>query len=362
MVGSELVSLAQNNSQQGRDELLTQIVSLFESHDNMPTELEQTLFSSLTQKLIKEVSRDICRNVASQLSESQRLPHELAVNLAQSDNPDVFAPILAHSDSLTEEDLVAIIMQKGTEHALSITQRETLSPLVTDALVENGTSDVVSATTQNTGASFSEHGLSVVLDRSALDPKVRDALCQRTAQDEHLFKQMRNVIEEKFGSTVDKSILDSAFSSDALETYLNRLTRARLMDLNNNIQLKSLVAQVKKDQVSADDAVFKALEMGSAMMVVGLIAMLHELPAVALHKSYVRGSDKSFSLVLYMSGVRVPTYRAIAKTRVLQLGYDHDQIDREVDVYRDIQPAEAKRAVRLMKIAAKTYGEGSTMH
>lgn len=354
MNSAQLFALSSDNSTTARDDLLQQVVSLFEGQTTEPTELEQSLFSSITVRLLGEVSDEICRKVTKELAGSDRLMRDLAVNLAQSENPNVYHEILANAKVLTDEDLVSVIENKSPQHALSITQRETLPTAVTDALIENGTSEVVSATTRNKGAEFSDRGLSMIIDRVPGDKQVRDALCARTSEDTTLLAQLKQVVGTKLGSSVDQAALDAVFKSQSLELYLEQLTQARLADLNNNVKLKMLAQKQQTGRMSLDEAIMEAHRLGGAMLVTGLLAEINDLPATILHKSYIRKDNDTFPYLLYGNGVSETSFAVIERERTLFLGLGKRQLHDFIEIYRSIKPNEAKRVVRLMKITSKS--------
>jgi uncharacterized protein (DUF2336 family) len=78
--------------------------------------------------------------------------------LARDESIDVAGPILRRSNSLTDEDLLAIASNDSQDRLLAISKRSSLSEKVSDVLVTHGNRDVVLSVTQNEGARFSDVG------------------------------------------------------------------------------------------------------------------------------------------------------------------------------------------------------------
>lgn len=354
MQAARLISLSSDSSPRARDELLEQVVNLFDSHESDPTDIELALFSSITTRLINEVSDQICRKVSRQLAQNRHLNNELAVTLAQSDNPDVFEEILSSCEALTEDDLLEVINSKGEGHALSIAKRSALTTTVTDALIETGTSNVVSTMTLNEGAEISQRGLGMIIDRMPADAQVRQALATRSSVDQMLLDQLRQVVETKLGPDCDKSALDDAFASGSLDLYLEQITQARVQDLNNNVQIHMLVQKLERGHFCADDALMEAQRIGGTLSVTTFMARAAGVPTSVLHKSYISKSDLTFSYLLYFIGASPLVYAHIEQQRMVHLGLGIQQLSSFTEYYKTIDNKDARRVVRLMKISAQT--------
>lgn len=354
MQSERLISLSADRSPQARDELLEQVVNLFDSHEAAPTDIEVALFSNITTRLIHEVSDQICRKVSRQLAQNRHLNKGLAMSLAQSDNPQVFEEILSTSEVLTEADLVTVINAKGEGHALSIAKRTALPTAVTDALIETGTSEVVSTMTLNEGAEISERGLGMIIERIPADAQVRQALATRSSIDKALLDQLRRVVETKLGAKCHKATLDEAFASGSLDVYLEQITQARMQDLNNNVQIKMLAQKVERGHFCADDALMEAQRIGGTLSVTTLMALIAGVPTPVLHKSYLSKIDLTFSYLLFFVGASQLVYAHIEQQRMLHLGFGKQDLSSFTDYYQTIDGKDARRVVRLMKISAQS--------
>ena len=65
---------------------------------------------------------------------------------------DVAYPVLAKSTLLEDDELVGIVTRHAKQHAMAVTHRPTVSPLVSDAIVKTGDADVVVSLLRNDGA------------------------------------------------------------------------------------------------------------------------------------------------------------------------------------------------------------------
>lgn len=131
----ELLSCAQDNSDAGRQKLAKAVSQFFD--DRHLTETEQSLASEILLNLIRQAEIDLREALAERLSVQANIPAEVIVYLA-NDHITVARNVLMHSPLLNDVDLVYVISSKGEEHARLIAQRDRISPLVADRLIDTG--------------------------------------------------------------------------------------------------------------------------------------------------------------------------------------------------------------------------------
>ena len=95
--------------------------------------------------------------------------------LAFDDAIEVAGPVLLHCERLDANALLENAKTKSQNHLLAISGRKTLVEAVTDVLVERGNQTVVSSTARNSGARFSDFGISSLIKKARDDGDL--ALC-----------------------------------------------------------------------------------------------------------------------------------------------------------------------------------------
>lgn len=193
----------------------------------------------ILEKLIQEVSRDIRRKLALKLAEAPGTPRELAVLLA-NDDIDVASPILLQCKALQDVDLVEIIRHRSIQHMLAISMRRDLSTTVADALVENGSNDVILSLLENPDAQIGRATMAYLVEQSKAVDEFQEPLARRQDLPRDLAVRMcfwvaaaiRRYILEKFTISADEI-------DDALEPLATDLAA-------------SLAAE-KQQQSAADD-------------------------------------------------------------------------------------------------------------
>lgn len=123
-------------------------------------------------QVASEVEREVRARLSYRLVDLDNAPADLIRQLA-NDEIQVARPLLERSGALSEQDLVDIINKQGKEHQLSVSQRASIPPGVTQALVEKGDDEVLLALVNNDRAEFSHDTMTTVVDRS----ETSDVLC-----------------------------------------------------------------------------------------------------------------------------------------------------------------------------------------
>lgn len=137
---------------------------------------------ALAEDIIRVLSRDAALRVrqalADQLKESQHLPRDVAVALA-NDVDAVSLPVLTHSMVLSDEDLIQIIRSSGEGKQAAIAARERVSAAVADAIVEADNPAAVATLVANDGAEIGEKTLQRVLDRHGDNEAIKEPMAKR---------------------------------------------------------------------------------------------------------------------------------------------------------------------------------------
>jgi uncharacterized protein (DUF2336 family) len=101
------------------------------------------------------------------------------MRLLANDAIEIARPILEKSDVLRDEDLIEIIRTRTDEHRLCIAMRDRVSEAVSDALVEEGSPNVVEALLKNPHAEISKSAMSYLVAESRRVDRFQEPLLLR---------------------------------------------------------------------------------------------------------------------------------------------------------------------------------------
>jgi len=136
----------------------------------------------MAQDIIRILAKDIDATVRQAVSQtlrfSSRLPHDVAVRLA-NDIENVALPILADSGALTADDLVGIVRSGAPVKQEAIAGRRDLSEDVADELITKADVTAVCALMRNSTARIGEGGFVKAIDRFSDDDGVKESIVRR---------------------------------------------------------------------------------------------------------------------------------------------------------------------------------------
>ena len=158
--------------------LTRHVTDLFVVNAAALRDAEIELFDEVLNDLIREIDSAARALLALRLAPIGNAPTALMRSLAWDDEAEVACPVLMHSARLDDPTLVATARAKSQEHLLAISQRQSLNPPVTDALVEHGDAQVLLSVAGNTGARFSGQGIERLIERAKGD----DSLAERVGR------------------------------------------------------------------------------------------------------------------------------------------------------------------------------------
>ena len=149
------VAIADDNQ---RQRILERVADLFAAGARGYSSDQIALFDDVLRKLSADIEVKARARLAERMARIDGAPPRLIRSLAFDDEIEVAAPVLTHSQQLSDADLVENATTKSQEHLFAIAQRLKLSEQVTDVLVERGDRRVIGKVVTNRGARFSLAG------------------------------------------------------------------------------------------------------------------------------------------------------------------------------------------------------------
>ena len=210
-----LMRLARDKSVGSRSKLANIISDLFFGAASTLNESQQTIMTDILRQLIQDVEVSVRKHLAIQLSNQPEAPHDLVIALA-NDESEVAFPLLLKSRVLRDQDLVAIIHHRTLEHQLAVSMRDSVSTVVSAALVDTGEETVIKRLLENHNAEIARDTMAHLVEQSRRLDSLHKPLVHRSDLPADLAEKMywwvsaalRVHIVEHFD--VDPTEIDSA--------------------------------------------------------------------------------------------------------------------------------------------------------
>jgi hypothetical protein len=187
---NEVESALHNASDAKRVDVLRRVTDLFVSDAPSITPDQTALFDSVIGQLVRHVESRALTELSGRLAPIANAPLDTVRFLARHDDIEISGPILAGSESLTDDDLIEIANTKSQGHLAKISSRSHLQEKVTDVLVDRGDSEVANRLAANSGARFSQTGMAKLVMRADSDDRLTESIAGRADIPPRLYRQL----------------------------------------------------------------------------------------------------------------------------------------------------------------------------
>ncbi|MCB1473544.1 MAG: DUF2336 domain-containing protein [Rhodobiaceae bacterium] len=186
-----LMMLAQENSSEKRRELLHAVTDLFLA--SVPTnDAQSALFDDVMTRVASEAGVDGRRDLSVRIAPIDTAPRGIVNQLARDEDISVAGPVLTQSNVLSGDDLVQIAETKGQQHMSAISERQSISSIVTDVLIRRGNHTVLRNVSGNEGAELSENGARTLSEKAVQDAEIQRNLYRRSDLPEAVAKAVHS--------------------------------------------------------------------------------------------------------------------------------------------------------------------------
>jgi len=240
----ELESAIQSGSSDRRAEMLARITDLFIDNAPRVNDEQVGVFDDLFEYLIREIESEAMLQLSNRISAVDNAPERLIRRLAHDDAIEVSGPVLARSDRLGEDELLAIARTRSQAHLAAIAGRAALGEQVTDVLVERGDVAVARKVAANSGARISELSLRSLVDRASDDGDLAHAVARRRELPPAMF---RNLLA-RATDAVRKRLIDTA--NPATAKVINKI----IAEISQKVESQTVS---KRDYDNAKSAVIE---------------------------------------------------------------------------------------------------------
>lgn len=176
---AELDASLASRSDAQRSAMLRQVCDLFLIYaESCPVE-QVSIFDDVMTKLMGKLPREALVELSSKLAAVDNPPSNVARRLASDDDIAIAGPLLKKSNALTDRDLAAVVSEKGAAHVKAVLDRGRLGPAVSDALIEQGNSEILRRLAANEDVCFSEVGIVKLVYAAKNDKALADLVVDR---------------------------------------------------------------------------------------------------------------------------------------------------------------------------------------
>ncbi len=240
---------------------------------------ERQLAEEIIRLLLKDTALRVRAVLAEELRDNPAVPHDIILKMTQ-DDMEVAGPILTHSPVLSEEDLIAIV--DATHHVarlMAIASRQTLSVPLSQALIETGERQVISAVMRHSGAQIDESIYAYMLEEFANDNSMLQELVYRGGLPYTVAEKLFTLVSDQLRKDLTKRYRLSRHVID--EATTNARSTAVLQFMSpwmSQHDIQALVDHMHKNKRLTHSVVLRSLCIGDLRFFETAMAKLVGIP------------------------------------------------------------------------------------
>ncbi len=302
--------------------------------DGALSERERTIAEDIFKVMVRDVEVRVREALSVNLRNCTHLSHDIARALAE-DVDSVALPMLQFSTVLTDDDLVEIVNKHGPTKQNAVAKRETVSEVVSDALVDVGDAVVVSTLMSNKGAQIAEPTLEKALDKHGDSVKVSQTMALRP--------ELPIAVAERLVSMVSDSIRDHILKSHDLpaKTVTDLIVQSRekatiglLNEKSSAEDARDLVVQLYQGGRLTPSIILRALCMGDIRFFEAAVAVLAKVPLISARTQIHDAGADGLKSILNKARVPQPWFPAFRAAVEVSHETDYDGLDNDRERFR----------------------------
>jgi uncharacterized protein (DUF2336 family) len=340
---NEVESALHNASDAKRVDVLRRVTDLFVGDAPSITPDQTALFDSVIGQLVRHVESRALTELSGRLAPIANAPLDTVRFLARHDDIEISGPILASSESLTDDDLIEIANTKSHGHLVKISSRSHLKERVTDVLVDRGDSEVANRLAANSGARFSQIGMAKLVMRADSDDRLTETIAGRADIPPRLFRQLlaqaTDVVRNKL---LTSTAPDRQDEIKRILADISTQAAPNPVAAQQRAQAQRLMSQFSQD---SELLTRKTLEFANAARIAEVIAGLSLLSGISFEQiGSLFDASNGFGLMVLCKTMAWDWQTACQI--ILVSCADDEQLEELSDQYKALPVASAQRLFR----------------
>jgi uncharacterized protein (DUF2336 family) len=354
----ELNDIVATGDEQQRVRILERVADLFAAGSRGYSSEQISLFDDVLRKLAADIELKARARLAHRLAGIGNAPPKLIRAFAFDDAIDVARPVLAHSQQLTDADLVENASTKSQEHLLAIALRLKLSERVTDVLVVRGDHRVVHRVVRNEGARFSLAGYEKLTERASRSRRLTLALARRSDLPRQTYLKLLETASASVRAELENA---NPHAADAVRDAIDEVAtgaqqEARKTSRRYAVALRDSNRLFSAQSVSEASLHAPAHAQDFARTAIAL-AKLGPFPVDLVERALLDKGEDMTLILAKAAGCSWTTAKELLLMHAAERDLQPDDLARLFDRYKKLPQNTARNIVSFYQQRAKMQGE-----
>ena len=296
---SDVARLIDDPSAANRANAAGKVASRYE--DGALSDTERQIAEDIFRVMVKDAEERVRTALVTHLKHAPELSSDVAVVLAKDASDAVAVPMLEFSEALSDEDLIDIVRTQGSQRQTAVASRPTVSPAVSDVIVDHGDETAVATLVGNEGAEVADSTMHKVVDRFGDSEKVQTPLVMRSSLPIAVSERLVAKVSDKL---IDRLVthheLPGGLADDLVLQIRERATLGLLTADSNDSDVEMLVEALVRNRRSTPSILLRAICVGdlgffeaalakmAGISVLNARRMIHDKGALGFKSLYKR--------------------------------------------------------------------------
>jgi uncharacterized protein (DUF2336 family) len=337
-----------------RAEVLRRVTDLFALRSGSFSDDQIALFDVVMGRLLENIESAARAQFGSRIAKLPDAPRGVVRLLAQDDAILVAGPVLTHSERIDVDTLVDTARTKSQDHLLAITGRKMLVEAVTDILVDRGNQAVVSATARNTGAKFSEFGVSSLVRKARDDGDL--ALCVWSRPDiprQNLVKLFVDASEAVKNQLVEADPRRADLIKSMVAQATDELQTKARAGSNEFARASEEVRELNAAGKLNEERLITFADEGSFDKIVAALSLMCDIPLGAVERAFVQKQTEQIVVIARALDISWATTLKLLLLHAGVNGSSRQQLDVTFANFFRLQPETARMALKFYRMREK---------
>jgi uncharacterized protein (DUF2336 family) len=247
---NEIVTLAHDKSPEARARLASALSTLFAQPLNLT---ETALVGDILLTLLQKAERDLREILSERLALYDHVPRDLILSLAH-DEIAVAQFVLEKSKVLNDHDLLTLINAKSAEYWAVIAQRNGVSTVVIDRLINTGHLNSILVLLKNESVFLQAHSIKNIIRLSVLAESLHEPLLKRQELNTELASYLYMAVSQKMRDDIRKRFGIDGFQAERALDFLDHEMQAAIKGKHEVTEDLRLIANrfQERKQITAD--------------------------------------------------------------------------------------------------------------
>jgi uncharacterized protein (DUF2336 family) len=348
---SSLLELAKQPDSDKRRQLLSAVSDMFyaDGRDAI-AEREMQLYADVVTRVLKDMAEGDRADFSATVADDKRTPRDVALVLA-NDAASVAAPVLEHSQALTEDDLIAVARGKDTDHRVAISKRAGVGEKVTDALLDFGETEVMETLLDNTTSKLSPQGFTRITDRAMETPQLRERLAVRRDAPTDSLMRIMPLLPPEAQAQVKALLAQGGGKLDELtKSASSAMAKEKLDGAKRRLEIKALARRVEAGGLHIDEFVEDLVSKRHALDLALGLSEISMLPEKQVGNAILSTEAEPLALICKALEMETGTYERAELLRRECMKLPPDIPEAVFANYLKLGVEQAQRALRFVQV------------